>query len=69
VVVMIGSNDRQAITVKGQSLAARSPEWTAEYQSRVSKFMKEITDKKLSADLGWTATIPSSRHVAGYAGT
>ncbi|MDH7791104.1 hypothetical protein QBD00_002012 [Ochrobactrum sp. AN78] len=45
VVVMIGSNDRQAITVKGQSLAARSPEWTAEYQSRVSKFMKEITDK------------------------
>ena len=46
VVVMIGSNDRQAITAKGQSLAARSPEWTAEYQSRVSKFMKEITDKK-----------------------
>ncbi len=45
VVVMIGSNDRQAITAKGQSLAARSPEWTAEYQSRVSKFMKEITDK------------------------
>ncbi|MDT4848366.1 hypothetical protein FQZ97_824540 [compost metagenome] len=42
---MIGSNDRQAITAKGQSLAARSPEWTAEYQSRVSKFMKEITDK------------------------
>jgi len=45
VVVMIGSNDRQAITIKGQSLAARSPEWTAEYQSRVSKFAKEITDK------------------------
>ncbi|OYR10350.1 GDSL-like Lipase/Acylhydrolase family protein [Brucella grignonensis] len=45
VVVMIGSNDRQAITVKGQSLAARSPEWTAEYQSRVTKFTKEITDK------------------------
>ncbi|WP_273728274.1 DUF459 domain-containing protein [Brucella gallinifaecis] len=45
VIVMIGSNDRQAITAKGQSLAARSPEWTAEYQSRVSRFMKEITDK------------------------
>lgn len=45
VVVMIGSNDRQAITVKGQSLTARSPEWTAEYQSRVSKFTKAITDK------------------------
>lgn len=45
VVVMIGSNDRQAITVKGESLAARSPEWTAEYHSRVAKFTKEITDK------------------------
>ncbi|MFS2324371.1 DUF459 domain-containing protein [Brucella sp. H1_1004] len=45
VVVMIGSNDRQAITINGQSLAARSPEWTAEYQNRVSKFLREITDK------------------------
>lgn len=45
VVVMIGSNDRQAITAKGQSLAARSPEWTEEYQRRVSTFTKHITDK------------------------
>lgn len=45
VIVMIGSNDRQAITAKGQSLAARSPEWTAEYQSRAAQFLKQITDK------------------------
>ena len=45
VVVMIGSNDRQAITGKGQNLAARSAEWKAEYQRRVSQFMKEISDK------------------------
>ena len=45
VVAMIGSNDRQAITTKGQSLAPRSPEWTAEYQSRLSSFTKQITEK------------------------
>src|SRR5690606_22659279 len=32
IVVMIGSNDRQAITEKGLSLPPRSPEWNEEYQ-------------------------------------
>jgi len=45
VVVMIGSNDRQAITANGASLAARSPEWTAEYQKRVDQFVKAINDR------------------------
>lgn len=45
VVVMIGSNDRQGINLKGENLAARSPEWTAEYASRVSTFIKEVTKK------------------------
>jgi hypothetical protein len=45
VVVMIGSNDRQAITTNGASLAARSPEWTAEYQKRVTQFVKVISDR------------------------
>lgn len=45
VVIMIGANDRQAITTKGQIFAARSPEWTTEYQSRLSSFTKQITDK------------------------
>ena len=45
VVVMIGSNDRQAITEKGVSLPARSPEWNEEYQKRVAAFIKVINDK------------------------
>ncbi len=45
VVVMIGSNDRQAITTNGTSLAARSPEWTAEYQKRVAQFIKVVNDR------------------------
>ncbi|MGU3400048.1 DUF459 domain-containing protein [Brucellaceae bacterium D45D] len=46
VVVMMGSNDRQAITAKGSSLAARTPEWNAEYQKRVTQFITAISDKK-----------------------
>lgn len=45
VVVMIGSNDRQAITEKGASLPPRSPEWNEEYQKRVAAFIKVINDK------------------------
>ncbi|WP_247997324.1 SGNH/GDSL hydrolase family protein [Brucella tritici] len=45
VVVMIGSNDRQAITEKGASLPPRSPEWNEEYQKRVTAFIKVINDK------------------------
>ncbi|MFK0642036.1 MULTISPECIES: DUF459 domain-containing protein [unclassified Ochrobactrum] len=45
VVVMIGSNDRQAITEKGMSLPPRSPEWNEEYQKRVAAFLKVINDK------------------------
>lgn len=46
VVVMIGSNDRQAITEKGASLPPRSPEWKEEYQKRVAAFIKAINDKQ-----------------------
>lgn len=45
VVVMIGANDRQAITAGGASLAPRSPEWSAEYQRRVARFAQNITDR------------------------
>ncbi|MBV2144272.1 DUF459 domain-containing protein [Falsochrobactrum sp. TDYN1] len=44
VIVMIGSNDRQPINIKGQNYAVRSPEWTEEYQRRVSSFTKDIAD-------------------------
>ncbi|PWL17372.1 DUF459 domain-containing protein [Falsochrobactrum shanghaiense] len=45
VIVMIGSNDRQPINIGGQNHAARSPEWTTEYQRRVSSFTKDIVDE------------------------
>lgn len=44
IVVMIGANDRQAISIKGTNLTPRSPEWTAEYQRRVDNFIKTISD-------------------------
>ncbi len=46
VVVMIGANDRQAITVTGNSLQPRSPEWNEEYQKRVTAFAKVISDRQ-----------------------
>ncbi|MFQ0815672.1 hypothetical protein AVM02_09170 [Brucella anthropi] len=45
VVVMIGANDRQAITEKDTSLPPRSPEWNAEYQKRVAAFIKAVNDR------------------------
>ncbi|MFD1198944.1 DUF459 domain-containing protein [Brucella gallinifaecis] len=45
VIVMLGSNDRQTISAKGQSFSIRSPEWIVEYQNRVTKFLAEITDQ------------------------
>ena len=46
VVVMIGANDRQAITLTGNSLQPRSPEWNEEYQKRVTAFTKIIRDRQ-----------------------
>lgn len=46
-VVMIGSNDRQAMTEKGVSLPPRSPEWNEEYQKRVAAFIKAIGDRQV----------------------
>ncbi len=45
VVVMLGANDRQAITLKDDSLDLRSPEWTAEYEKRVARFLKAIDER------------------------
>jgi uncharacterized protein len=42
VVVMIGANDRQPMTVNGVTYAARTPEWTAEYTKRVDGFVGAI---------------------------
>ncbi|RCS24062.1 DUF459 domain-containing protein [Phyllobacterium salinisoli] len=42
VVVMIGANDRQPISLDGMSYAPRSSEWTAEYTRRVDQFVNAI---------------------------
>lgn len=47
VIVMIGSNDRQPINSGGQNHAARTAEWTEEYQRRVVDFTKHITSKNV----------------------
>lgn len=47
VIVMIGSNDRQAININGQNHAARTAEWNEEYQQRIANFTNNIASKGL----------------------
>jgi len=47
VVVMLGSNDRQAMRVDGVSQEVRSEKWEAEYLARASRFIGEITGRKV----------------------
>jgi uncharacterized protein len=47
VVVMLGSNDRQAMRVDGSSQDVRSEKWEAEYTARSSRFLAEITGRNV----------------------
>lgn len=47
VVMMIGSNDRQPITVDGKSEPVRSDGWVKEYTRRVTAFAKIIADRHI----------------------
>lgn len=47
VVVMLGSNDRQAIRVGGASQPVRSDAWTAEYTRRVGAMAALVEDREL----------------------
>ncbi|MFN3547740.1 MAG: DUF459 domain-containing protein [Mesorhizobium sp.] len=58
VVVMLGSNDRQAMRVGGVSENVRSEKWDAEYEARSSRFVAEITSRKVP--LVWVG-LPSFR--------
>lgn len=44
VVMMIGSNDRQKMTVDGRREQPSSPAWAAEYDRRLATFAKTVTD-------------------------
>lgn len=52
VVVMIGSNDRQQLSVGGNRVDPRSDPWTKEYVRRIDAFAKAVTSRKLP--LVWT---------------
>ncbi|KXF76448.1 hypothetical protein ATN84_14250 [Paramesorhizobium deserti] len=56
IVVMIGANDRQPITIEGTSQDPRTPTWTAEYTKRVEGFVDTI--KKAGYPLVWVGQPP-----------
>ncbi|MGQ2908949.1 MAG: SGNH/GDSL hydrolase family protein [Aliihoeflea sp.] len=56
VVVMLGSNDRQAMSVTGTSEAARSDAWLKEYERRASLMAEAVTAKDIP--LVWVGMIP-----------
>lgn len=47
VVMMIGSNDRQPMTIDGNSEAVRSDAWVEEYTKRVEAFVKILDDRHI----------------------
>lgn len=55
-IVMIGSNDRQAMTVAGKSEAARSDAWLKEYERRATLIAEAVTAKDIP--LVWVGMIP-----------
>ncbi|WP_420960997.1 DUF459 domain-containing protein [Brucella sp. IR073] len=56
VVVMIGANDRQPMTVDGVTYAPRTPQWTAEYSRRVESFVGTV--KSAGYPLVWVGQPP-----------
>jgi hypothetical protein len=56
VVVMLGSNDRQQMTIGGEKEKFRSDAWNAEYEKRVSELIKVAADARVP--LIWTG-LPS----------
>ena len=56
VIMMVGSNDRQKLSVGGSREDVGSPEWNAEYDRRLSAFAKTVTDAGIP--LLWAGMIP-----------
>lgn len=56
VVVMLGSNDRQSMTVAGSAEAARSDAWLKEYERRATLIADAVTAKDIP--LVWVGMIP-----------
>jgi hypothetical protein len=47
IVIMLGSNDRQQMTVKGEKQKFRSEAWNNEYERRIDTLIKVATDNKV----------------------
>jgi hypothetical protein len=47
IVIMLGSNDRQQMTVNGQKEKFRSEAWNNEYERRIAALIKVATDNKI----------------------
>lgn len=56
VVVMIGANDRQTMTLGGVREAVRSPAWTLEYRARVQALAAAVTSRRIP--LVWIGQLP-----------
>ncbi len=56
VVVMLGANDRQQLTVNGKREEVRSPLWLAEYRNRVGALARAITSRNIP--LVWIGQVP-----------
>jgi uncharacterized protein len=56
VVVMIGTNDRQQLTIDGKRAAVLSPEWSDAYRRRVAAVVKQATDRRVP--LVWISQLP-----------
>jgi hypothetical protein len=46
IAVMIGGNDRQSVWMNGRRLSHGSPEWRAEYERRLARFMAPLATGK-----------------------
>ncbi len=56
ITVMIGTNDRQPLRLNGEKAVVRSPEWTSEYERRVSAFADAV--KATGIPLVWIGMPP-----------
>ena len=56
VVVMIGANDRQELSVAGKREEVRSPSWLADYRTRVGALANAVTSRNIP--LVWVGQVP-----------
>jgi uncharacterized protein len=56
IVVMVGANDRQSMTLNGKRETTRSPAWTVEYRRRVKQLAESVTSRQIP--MVWVSQLP-----------